>query len=76
MEDRFYFFCSDDSRFALKHSGEDACGIPDNDTIVLTGGQAHNFATRWKDILMSFTMFRGVGSYQNILLTVCFTSLI
>ena len=53
------FSPSDVSKFALQHSGEDACGIPDKDTIVLTGGQAHNFATRWKDILMSFTMFRG-----------------
>ena len=44
------FSPSDVSKFALQHSGEDACGIPDKDTIVLTGGQAHNFVTRWEDI--------------------------
>jgi len=33
--------------FALHHSGERACGIPDEDTIVMTGGTAHNHVTRY-----------------------------
>ena len=33
--------------FQLKHSGEDACGIPDRDSIVMTGGYpGHNYVTR------------------------------
>ena len=37
--------------FELKHSGWDACGIPEaGDTMVLTGGYpAHNYVTRWVD---------------------------
>ena len=42
--------------FELKHSGEDACGIPEaGDTMVLTGGynkneySAHKYVTRWVD---------------------------
>jgi len=33
--------------FDLHHSGYDACGIPDEDTIVMTGGVAHNHVTRY-----------------------------
>merc|ERR1712004_690127 len=39
--------------FALSHSGNAACGIPDNETIVMTGGynsdneSAHSFVTRY-----------------------------
>ena len=37
----------------LRHSGEDACGIPDGDSIILTGGREedgyHNYVTRWED---------------------------
>ena len=32
--------------FQLKHSGEWACGIPDRDSIVMTGGGNHNYVTR------------------------------
>ena len=34
--------------FALRHSGDGACGIPDEDTIVMIGGYdpAHNYVTR------------------------------
>ena len=32
--------------FALRNSGYGACGIPDEETIVLTGGFRHNFVTR------------------------------
>ena len=46
--------CSDGKKFALSHSGKFACGIPDKDSIVMTGGQwrvsggeAHSFVTRW-----------------------------
>ena len=37
--------------FELKHSGWDACGIPEaGDTMVLTGGYpAHKYVTRWVD---------------------------
>ena len=37
--------------FALKHSGQNACGIPGGQTIIMTGGgnsdRNHNFVTRW-----------------------------
>jgi len=33
--------------FDLRHSGDSACGIPDEDTIVMTGGASHNFVTRY-----------------------------
>jgi len=34
--------------FALHHSGEGACGIPDEDTIVMTGGwPPHDYVTRY-----------------------------
>ena len=33
--------------FELRHSGGAACGIPDEDTIVMTGGYpSHNYVTR------------------------------
>merc|ERR1712013_973393 len=33
--------------FDLHHSGYKACGIPDSDSIVMTGGAYHNFVTRY-----------------------------
>jgi len=33
--------------FALRHSGLHACGIPDEDTIVMTGGGNHYYVTRY-----------------------------
>ena len=34
--------------FVLRHGGRLACGIPDGETIILTGGfPSHNFVTRW-----------------------------
>merc|ERR1712037_783746 len=33
--------------FALSHSGAFACGIPDGETLILTGGVTHNFVTRY-----------------------------
>ena len=32
--------------FALEHSGDLTCGIPDGETIVLIGGLLHNYVTR------------------------------
>ena len=34
--------------FALRHDGTYACWIPDEDTIVMTGGRGP-FVTRWED---------------------------
>ena len=46
----FYSFITGGRGFALKHDGWAGCGIPDaGDTIVLTGGDGHNFVTRWVD---------------------------
>ena len=44
----FHLFCVTGGRtFALRHSGMAACGIPDEDTIVMTGGYpAHDYVTR------------------------------
>merc|ERR1712126_148090 len=33
--------------FGLRHSGDKACGIPDKDTIVMTGGNYHDHVTRY-----------------------------
>merc|ERR1712037_912434 len=32
--------------FALRHSGFQACRIPDGETVILTGGNGHSFVTR------------------------------
>ena len=32
--------------FSLSHSGHYACGIPDGETLILTGGNNHSFVTR------------------------------
>ena len=39
-------FVAGGGTFALRHSGLDACGIPDEDTIVMTGGAGHSHVTR------------------------------
>jgi len=33
--------------FALSHGGGQACGIPDGETLILTGGRTHSFVTRY-----------------------------
>ena len=40
------FFVAGGGTFALRHNGDGACGISDEDTIVMTGGQTHDHATR------------------------------
>ena len=35
-----------DDTFALEHGAYGACGIPDGDTIIMTGGFGHNYVTR------------------------------
>ena len=41
------FFVAGGGTFALRQSGERACGIPDDDTIVMTGGfPRHDYVTR------------------------------
>ena len=40
------FFVAGGGTFALRHSGAFACGIPDEDTIVMTGGNFHDYVTR------------------------------
>ena len=41
------FFVAGGGTFGLRYSGYKACGIPDEDTIVMTGGwPAHNYVTR------------------------------
>ena len=41
------FFVAGGGTFELRHSGDDACGIPDDDTIVMTGGfPRHDYVTR------------------------------
>ena len=40
------FFVAGGGTFELRHSGWAACGIPDEDTIVMTGGVLHNYVTR------------------------------
>ena len=51
--------------FALKHSGQNACGIPDGETIIMTGGGnsdgCHNFVTRW-GISFKYTLLSGKTS--------------
>ena len=40
------FFVAGGGTFELRHSGDMACGIPDEDTIVMTGGYKHDYVTR------------------------------
>ena len=40
------FFVAGGGTFELRHSGDLACGIPDKDTFVMTGGFRHNHVTR------------------------------
>ena len=41
------FFVAGGGTFALRHNGYHACGIPDEDTIVMTGGgDPHDYVTR------------------------------
>ena len=40
------FFVAGGGTFDLRHSGNRACGIPDGDTIVMTGGYLHDYVTR------------------------------
>ena len=43
----FTFFVTGGGTFALRHNGYHACGIPDEDTIVMTGGgDPHDYVTR------------------------------
>ena len=42
----FNFFVAGGGAFALRHNGYHACGIPDEDTIVMTGGYKHDYVTR------------------------------
>ena len=49
---RYDFFLSGGATFALEHSAYGACGIPDNETFVLTGGNPNGYyVTRWAAIL-------------------------
>ena len=41
------FFVAGGGSFKLRHSGRYACGITDEDTIVMTGGFSHDYVTRW-----------------------------
>ena len=41
------FFVAGGGTFELRHSGNRACGIPEEDTIVMTGGILNNHVTRW-----------------------------
>ena len=43
----YLFFVAGGGTFDLRHSGDMACGIPDEDTIVMTGGRSHDHVTRW-----------------------------
>ena len=40
------FFVLGGATFKLSHSGHHACGIPNEDTIVMTGGVLHSYVTR------------------------------
>ena len=40
------FFVAGGGTFDLRHNGKYACGIPDEDTIVMTGGYKHHYVTR------------------------------
>ena len=42
----FIFFVTGGATFQLLHSAYKACGIPDKETIVMTGGSLHNYVTR------------------------------
>ena len=47
--------CLGNTTFALHHSGWDACGIPDGETIVMAGGRYHSYVTR---CILSLSLLR------------------
>ena len=49
--------------FALEHPGSGACGIPNEDTIVMIGGYDHTYVTRWLDA----TSLRGASESDEII---------
>ena len=54
--------------FSLRHSGANACGIPDGETLILTGGDGHNFVTRWvheHEDRNSFSYGHEDANYEN-----------
>ena len=51
-----------DDTFALEHGGNGACGIPDGDTIIMTGGFGQNYVTR-------FVLELEVAGLENISFT-------
>ena len=58
--------------FELKHVGGYACGIPDMDTIVLTGGNTHQYVTRWdcEENIYNF-MYQIMQDVTNLCVFVC-----
>ena len=40
------FFCSGGTILSLSHSADRSCGIPDGETIIMIGGESHNYVTR------------------------------
>ena len=58
--------------FELKHVGGYACGIPDMDTIVLTGGRIHQYVTRWdcEENIYNF-MYQIMQDVTNLCVFVC-----
>ena len=49
-----------DDTFALEHGAYGACGIPDGDTIIMTGGFGHNYVTRYDFICMIKEIIWGI----------------
>ena len=55
----------------MRHSGAGACGIPDGESVVMTGGYTQSFVTRyceccWRALLQQYQYFLCWGGLEAI----------
>ena len=63
---QFYSFLPDGGRFSMKHKIWDGCGIPDGETIVMTGSgstQSHTHVTRYATECVTSTALIAQGLF-------------
>ena len=66
------FFVTGGGTFELRHSGWGACGVPDEDTIVMTGGRPDSHVTRWPPSSSPPSLSKNVGIKTALLHTIRF----
>ena len=56
--------------FNLRHRGEWACGIPDGETLVSTGGILHNYVTRYRSMSKDILIKRKDCNHYNLMMII------